>query len=90
MQVKHLIIVAILGILGLIAFNWMQSSHNEEQIQALQADTQVKASATAATPRDDVPLGQQPKATLDKANTQINQANDANADKVAQAEKATQ
>lgn len=83
MQAKHLIIIAIVGILALLVFNFTMSSH-EETATAPPDPTPATALANNGT------VGNIPKATLDKANNQINQANAETANKMAEAEKATQ
>lgn len=84
MQPKFLIIFAIVSIAALAIFNVI-SSHRTEEVIAANQSSNISASVTAATP-----LGKQPKEMLDKANAGINQANQENANKMAEAEKATQ
>lgn len=88
MPSKLLIIVAVIGITTLAIFNLISSHHTQQVIAANQAMLQSTspASATVAT----TPLGEQPKAMLDKANAGINQANADTANKMADTEKTTQ
>ena len=99
MQMKHLIILAIVGIILLIGFNVMNSDRREDNTTAVvdketadsavvtetykDADTDTAASAIA-----DKPLGEQPKAIMDKATTQIEQAERDNQQQVEQIENA--
>lgn len=84
MQAKHLIIIAIVGILALLGFNLLINARTEKAIEANEA-TPVASTPTPTTNNDSV--GNIPKATLDKANSQINQANQATADKMKEADK---
>lgn len=90
MQAKHLIMIAILGILGLVIFNWSMSAKTQHAIEANQQASQPTADAAPPAPANNGTIGNQPKATLDKANAQIDQANAETANKMAEAEKATQ
>lgn len=89
MQAKHLIIFALAGIAILIAFNLFSSNqHEQNRAGAIEnnaaqppviAESYVDDSAdgNAANLDPDIankPLGQQPKAILDKAATNIEQA----------------
>lgn len=86
MQAKHLIIMAIVGILALLGFNLLNSSRTERAIEANEANTV----ASTPAPTNNGTIGNIPKATLDKANNQINQANAETASKVAELEKVAQ
>ena len=85
MQAKHLIIIAIIGILGLVAFNVINNSRTEQAMQASQTES---AEATTPAPANNGTIGNIPKATMDKATSQINQANADTANKMAAVEKA--
>lgn len=86
MNPKILIIIAVSGILGLTIFN-MVISH--KTAKAIQADAPT---ATVTTPTNtttnNTAIGLQPKATLDKANNQIAQANAETNAKMAQVDNA--
>lgn len=88
MQAKHLIIIAIMGILGLAIFNFMIGSRTKQTVESNTPETPAATSTPNNSNSNTV--GDIPKATLDKATNQINQANADTADKMAQAEKATQ
>jgi|GEM_PF-310969 len=89
MQAKYLIVVALVGIVLLAGFNMMSSSQNEQDRAAMAlktstasttgiAESYVEQPVTATEqPITEKPLGEQPKAILDKATTQIDQAQQA-------------
>lgn len=83
MQAKHLIIIAVIGILGLMVFNFILNSHTEQAIEANKNETPI-----ATTSSNNGTMGNIPKATMDKATSQINQANADTANKMIEAEKA--
>lgn len=85
MQAKHLIIIAIVGILALLGFSLLINARTEK---AIEANTPVASTSTPTANNDSV--GNIPKATLDRANSQINQANADTANKMAETEKLTQ
>ena len=95
MQIKHLIIFALAGIVILLGFNMMSGSQREKNREAIIANNETEQAATDAAESNDAnvsnvnpttttsniaskPLGQQPKAILDKATTQIEQAEQVN------------
>ncbi|WP_440464471.1 hypothetical protein [Psychrobacter sp. ASPA161_6] len=94
MQMKHLIIFALAGIVLLIGFNMFNSNRHESRIAAATSSTTTTTSpATAISSEDTVntntdiasqPLGQQPKAILDNATAQIEQAEQVNQERVEQ------
>lgn len=89
MQAKHLIIIAIVGIVALIAFNILNGSGGSDQPVEAAAVTTDAGATSVATTDDSIssqPLGQQPKAMLDKASASLDQAQQAENDKIAQAE----
>lgn len=69
MHIKHLIIFAIAGIVILLGFNTMNGQVEQTDINAVESNGSDIASK---------PLGQQPKAVIDKATTQIAQAEQVN------------
>ena len=95
MQIKHLIIFALAGIVILLGFNMINGSQREKNREVIAASNEVEKTATNAAESNDAnvsnvnpttntsdiaskPLGQQPKAILDKATTQIEQAEQVN------------
>ena len=95
MQMKHLIIFALAGIVILLGFNMMSGSQREKNREAIIANNETEQAATDAAESNDAnastvnpttntsdiaskPLGQQPKAIIDKATTQIEQAEQVN------------
>ena len=79
MQIKHLIIFALAGIVILAGFNMISGSQREKNREALAANSETENTDIVITDSktSDIvsqPLGQQPKAILDKASTQIEQA----------------
>lgn len=98
MQMKHLIIFAIAGIILLIGFNMMNSDRRDDTTAVVDKET-TDSAVVAETYTDantesapsaiaDKPLGQQPKAIIDKATTQIEQAEQDNHEQVKQIEDA--
>ncbi|MDO5768610.1 MAG: hypothetical protein Q4P13_03830 [Psychrobacter sp.] len=94
MQAKHLIIFAIVGIVALLAFNLLGGSNNSVQpVEASAVTTDATTPAANASTNNDIaskPLSQQPKAILDKATTQIDNAQQVENDKMAQVEATAQ
>lgn len=91
MQMKHLIIFALAGIVLLIGFNMFNSNRHESRIEA--ATSSTTSPATAISSEDTVntntdiasqPLGKQPKAILDNATAQIEQAEQVSQERVEQ------
>ncbi|WP_296236564.1 hypothetical protein [Psychrobacter sp. UBA5136] len=83
MHIKHLIIFAIAGIVILLGFNTINGSQHAKNREALTANGQVEQTDINAVESNgsDIaskPLGQQPKAVIDKATTQIAQAEQVN------------
>jgi hypothetical protein len=91
MQMKHLIIFALAGIVLLIGFNMFNSNRHESRIAAATSsitspDTTISSEDTVNVTTDiaNQPLGQQPKAILDNATAQIEQAEQVNQERVEQ------
>ena len=95
MQIKHLIIFALAGMVILLGFNMVSGSQREKNREAIIANNETEQAATDAAESNDAnastvnpttntsdiaskPLGQQPKAIIDKATTQIEQAEQVN------------
>lgn len=85
MQKKHLIAFTLASIFMLLGFNIINNrptSPSPEPVASEPPPTvQSSEGSSAITTK---PLGEQPKATLDKATTQIEQAEQADADRLAQ------
>lgn len=95
MQMRHLIIFAIVGIVGLLGFNIINSSQREKHRETITANSETELSDSALSKNNDAdvnsatashtseiaskPLGQQPKAILDNATAKIDQAQQADA-----------
>lgn len=82
MQAKHLIILALVGIVILLGFNIINGNRHEQN-RAVVASSVTHTSTIEVVPHQDTnhsvdvasqPLGQQPKAIIDNATSQINQA----------------
>ncbi len=89
MQSKTMIIIALVAGLALVIFNIAISYNEPDTVSAEIASTEVANTDNTANTNDDIankPLGQQPKAILDKANNQIEQAQQLESDKMAQLE----
>lgn len=95
MQMKHLIIFALAGIVILIGFNMFNSSRHESRIAATTSSsttpippaTAISSEGNPVNTTTDIasqPLGKQPKAILDNATAKIEQAEQVNQDRVEQ------
>ena len=85
MQIKHLIIFAVIGIVALLGFNVVNgNSHEKNRAGATSNVTSESATGPAVSDTDQATsgsdsiasklLGDQPKAILDDATSKINQA----------------
>lgn len=75
LSLKPIIFFALVVMLGMIAFNWMISNHSHESVEEHpNISPSQNQSASDSDKIADKPLGQQPKAILDKANSEIEQA----------------
>lgn len=83
MQAKHLIVIAVLGILALIVFNLTRSPTHDVSSEFEPAVAEPSVTAADETIANK-PLGQQPKAIVDKASAQIEQAQQVERDRMAQ------
>ncbi len=92
MQMKHLIIFALVGMVVLLGFNLISGHQRDKHREILVNNNSAEsATATDANTGENItsqPLGQQPKAILDDATTQIEQAQRAEQQRVAQVAKA--
>ncbi len=90
MQMKHLIIFALVGMVALLGFNLINGSQREKDRESIATSSSTEQASTGVTESDsnndeknssvDItskPLGEQPKAILDSATTQIEQAQQA-------------
>ena len=94
MEMKHLIIFAVIGIAALLGFNIINGNSREQNREAIVSST-VPESATATVAPEPTtsssstdiasqPLGQQPKAMLDSATSKIDQAQQAEQERMDQ------
>ena len=81
MQAKHLIIIAIIGIVALAAFN-IFNKPSITPAPAIATTTEAESSNTAIAEQ---PLSQKPKAIVDKATNDIAAAQQLENDKIATA-----
>lgn len=92
MQMKHLIIFALVGMVVLLGFNLISGHQRDKHREILVNNNSAEsATATDANTGENIasqPLGQQPKAILDDATTQIEQAQRAEQQRVTQVAKA--
>lgn len=82
MQIKHLIIFSLVGIMALLAFNII-NDYQRDKDREMALSSATSEQKTAGTLVSDIsnsnniankPLGEQPKAILDDATTKIDQA----------------
>lgn len=87
MQMKHLIIFALVGMVALLGFNLINGNQREKDKESITTSNITEKASTGITESDsgndeknssdDItskPLGEQPKAILDSATSQIEQA----------------
>lgn len=100
MEMKHLIIFAVIGMVALLGFNMMNGNQRDKDVDAITASSEPEiANTDTAVPENissntsnnnhtsDIasePLGQQPKAILDNATAKIDQAQQADAARLEQ------
>ncbi|MEN6669471.1 hypothetical protein AAJP47_03750 [Psychrobacter sp. B38] len=95
MQIKHLIIFALVGMVALLGFNLIMGSQHEKNREAAISSamseettgagvSDTKESDGSSTSIANKPLGEQPKAILDDATTKIDQAQQADQARLAQ------
>ncbi|WP_440827079.1 hypothetical protein [Psychrobacter cryohalolentis] len=101
MQMKHLIIFAVVGMVVLLGFNIMNGSQREQNREVIAASSEAAVSENNGSDTRNAndshtsdiaskPLGQQPKAILDDATTKIDQAQQADAARLEQMSPAEQ
>ncbi|MBI0427614.1 hypothetical protein [Psychrobacter sp. NG27] len=94
MEMKHLIIFAVIGIVSLLGFNIINGNSREQNREAMVSSTAPESSTVTVAPEPDTsgsltditsqPLGQQPKAIVDSATSKIDQAQQAEQERMDQ------
>ncbi|MDN3453218.1 MULTISPECIES: hypothetical protein [unclassified Psychrobacter] len=96
MEMKHVIIFAVIGIVALLGFNMINGNNREEKRAALVSSAASEPSnvsvgipdthneASSSTEVTSQPLGEQPKAIVDNATSKIDQAQQAEQDRLEQ------
>jgi len=88
MEMKHVIIFAVIGIVALLGFNIINgNSHEQNREVAASSVAAEQIEATIVNAETDIasqPLSQQPKAIVDSATSKIDQAQQAEQERVAQ------
>lgn len=95
MQMKHLIIFALVGMVALFGFNLINGNQREKNRELIVSNATSEQTLSTVVPDTDnvensstdivnQPLGKQPKAILDKATTQIEQAQQADKQRLEQ------
>lgn len=92
MQIKHLIIFSLVGIMALLAFNIINDYQRDKDSEMALSSTTYEQKTTGTLVSDtsnsnniaNKPLGEQPKAILDDATTKIDQAQQTDQARLAQ------
>lgn len=92
MQIKHLIIFSLVGIMALLAFNIINDYQRDKDREMALSSTTSEQKTTGTLVSDtsnsnniaNKPLGEQPKAILDDATTKIDQAQQTDQARLAQ------
>lgn len=94
MEMKHLIIFAVIGIVSLLGFNIINGNSREQNREAMVSSAVPESSTVTVAPEPDTsssstditsqPLGQQPKAIVDSATSKIDQAQQAEQERMDQ------
>ena len=82
MEMKHLIIFAVVGMVALLGFNMLNGNQRDKNREAITASSEPELVNNDNNGTSDIasqPLGQQPKAILDNATAKIDQAQQADA-----------
>ena len=99
MQMKHLIIFALVGMVALLGFNLINGMQHEKNREIAVNGATSEQSMTSTAASDTVngseniasqPLGKQPKAILDEATAKIDQAQQTDQARLAQMSSETQ
>ena len=81
MEMKHLIIFAVVGMVALLGFNMLNGNQRDKNREAITASSEPElVNSDNNSNTSDIasqPLGQQPKAILDNATAKIDQAQQA-------------
>ncbi|MGE6572979.1 hypothetical protein [Psychrobacter namhaensis] len=89
MQIKHLIVFALVGIVALLGFNLVNSYQHDKNREIINSRTSTAGLDTdkAVSGSENIaskPLGEQPKAILDDATSKIDQAEQTDQARLAQ------
>jgi len=94
MEMKHVIIFAVIGIVALLGFNIINGNSREKNREVAVSTVATDSATDSATDADSTqdnaaaitskPLGEQPKAMLDDATNKINQAQQSEQDRLDQ------
>ena len=94
MEMKHLIIFAVIGIVSLLGFNIINGNSREQNREAMVSSTVPESSTVTVAPEPTTsnsstditsqPLGEQPKAIVDSATSKIDQAQQAEQERMDQ------
>ena len=99
MQMKHLIIFALVGMVALLGFNLINGMQHEKNREIAVSGATSEQSMTSTAASDTVnnseniasqPLGKQPKAILDDATAKIDQAQQTDQTRLSQMNSETQ
>jgi len=87
MEMKHVIIFAVIGIVALLGFNIINGNSREKNREVAVSTVATDSATDADSTQDNAaaitskPLGEQPKAMLDDATSKINQAQQSEQDR---------
>jgi len=90
MEMKHVIIFAVIGIVALLGFNIVNGNSREKNREVAVSTVATDSATDADSSQDNAaaitskPLGEQPKAMLDDATSKINQAQQSEQDRLDQ------
>ena len=88
MEMKHLIIFAVVGMVALLGFNMLNGNQRDKNREAITASSEPElVNSDNNSNTSDIasqPLGQQPTAILDNATAKIDQAQQADAARLEQ------
>lgn len=90
MEMKHVIIFAVIGIVALLGFNIINGNSHEKNREVAVSSTVSEQPTAAVSDADSSkniaskPLGEQPKAILDDATNKIDQAQQSEQDRLEQ------
>ncbi|MGP4715635.1 hypothetical protein ACTXGL_03225 [Psychrobacter sp. T6-6] len=90
MEMKHVIIFAVIGIVALLGFNIINGNSREKNREVAVSTVATDSATDADSTQDNAaaitskPLGEQPKVMLDDATNKINQAQQSEQDRLDQ------